>query len=137
MSVELRLRQLAEIQRPFSHPFPVMEGTAYFIDDTFAFRITRFQGHLSVRFAADNQLSILREHAKKESEARDIGVGLLPLTFSPSQRVVYLGDQYKFSLSEGQGSFLLQSISPINFEPVPSNIDLRTLVAQRASSTNI
>ena len=114
MSVEQRLWELAERKRPFSHPFPATLDTAYFIDNTFAFRITRFHGHLSVRFAADNQLSILREHAKKERESRDIGVGLLPLTFSPSQRVVYLGDKYKFSLSEGQGSFLLKSTTPIN-----------------------
>ena len=67
MSVEQRLRGLERIQRPFSHPFPVTEGDAYFIDNTFAFRIFELNAsECVVVFAADKQLPILREHTKKD-----------------------------------------------------------------------
>lgn len=139
MNVEQRLSELEKIQRPFSHPFPATESTAYFIDNVFAFRIGELNPDgRAVRFVADMQLSILREHAKKNREERHgIGIGLLLLTFTSFQRVVYLGDKYKFSLRQDQDYFLLQSANPINFEPVPKNIDLRALVAQGTSSANI
>ena len=81
-----------------------------------------------------SKLPILREHETKDrEEPHGIGIGLLILKFMPGQRVVYLGDKYKFSLREDRDDFQLQSDSPINFEPVPRNIDLRALVAQRTS----
>ena len=53
------------------------------------------------------------------------------MSFTPSQRVVYLWDKYKFSLSEDWDYFQLESPNLINFEPVSRNIDLKVLVAQR------
>lgn len=84
--------------------------------------------------AVSKQLLILREHETKDrEEPHRIGIGLVILTFASSQRVIYLGDKYKFSLSKDRDYFKLQSDSPINFKPVPKNIDLRALVAQRTS----
>ena len=132
MGIEQRLSELARIQRPFSHPFPAMEDNAYLIDNTFAFRrIGSFHGGKHVAFVADRQLPILRENAKKDKESHGTGIGILVLPFTLSQRVIYLGDTYKFSLSKDQRYFQLQSASPINIEPVSKNRELKALVAQR------
>ncbi len=142
MNVEQRLRELEKIQRPFSHPFPATEGSGYLIDSTFAFRVVDFyaSGQLIVAFVADMQLPILREHARKDYDGQhEMGIGLLVLAFTLVQRVVYLGDKYKFSLGKDRDCFQLQSANPINFEPVPKNTNIKAfkaLVAQRISSTN-
>lgn len=83
--------------------------------------------------AVSKQLPILREHVKKDREQHEIGIRLLVLTFTSRERVAYLGDKYKFSFSKDRNYFQLQSDTPINFKPVPKNIDLRALVAQRTS----
>ena len=141
MNIEQKLRELAERKRPFSHPFPATEGDAYLIDNTFTFRISEpYRTRRAVEFVADTQLPILREYATKDKGQTDkSGIGLLVLTFTPSQRVVYLGDKYKFSFRKvgNRDYFQLQSASPIDFKPVPKNIDLKVLVAQRTQSTNI
>ena len=67
MSVEQRLRELAEIQRPFSHLFPARRGDAYLVDDTFCFRrVVGYYEDMSVEFVADMQLQIVREKSKTE-----------------------------------------------------------------------
>lgn len=141
MNVEQKLRELAEIKRPFSQPFPATIGAVYLIDSTFAFRssVSSHKGR-HVIFVADMQLPIKRGHVRKERDQQHgTGIGQLVLSFRPSQRVVYLGDKYEFALmKEGaRDYFLLKSTSPINSESVPNNIDLRELVAQRTSSLKI
>lgn len=138
MNVEQQLRELEEIKRPFSRSFRAIEDNAYLIDNTFAFRrIAGSYRRKHVVFVADKQLPILTEHAKEDRELHGIGIGTLVLAFYSDQRVAYLGDRYKFSLSEDLRYFQLQSTNPINSEPVPKNKDLKALVAQRTSSTKI
>jgi|SRR3989344_2287124 len=137
MDIAERLNELAKIQRPFSHPFRATEFDTYLIDDTFAFqRIASSYGGIHVLFVADIQLPIIRENAKKNKEPQGIGISKLVLAFTFSQRVVYLGNKYKFSLSDDQRYFQLQSANSINFEPVSLNIDLKRLVTQRTLPTN-
>lgn len=136
MTVAERLNELARIQRPFSHPFRIIEGDAYLIDDTFAFGIGNFFYGRQVLFVADAQLQIIREHAKKDGESHGRGIKKLAPRFTPNNGGVYLGDKYKFSFGGYQDWFQLRSANPIKFEPLPKDIDLRELVSQRTPFTN-
>ena len=143
MSVEQGLRELESIQRPFDHIFNIKVNDAYLIDNTFAFKINALfpdAPRAHVVFVADMRLKIIREKALLEGvrqSQQKLGIGALMLNFSAAQKVIYLGDKYKLSIQNDGTHFLLESANPINFEPVPENIDLKGLVAQRTSLTNI